>query len=149
MAQSTPYITPPPAGTAPGGDGAALAAESTSGLLRRLGDDLANLLRKELALATAEITESVTQARTGVSAAAAGGGIMLAGFIILLVAASAALALVWPLWLAALVIGAAAVILGLIVFAVGSSKLKARSLRPTRTQEQMRQDREMVRRRTQ
>ena len=46
---STPYVPPPQAADSPNGD---RESQSAFGLLRRLTDELATLLRQELALAT-------------------------------------------------------------------------------------------------
>lgn len=146
MARSTSYI--PPSSTMPPPSDVVHETETTGGLLRRLGEDLATLLRKELALATSEISQSVTEARRGVSGIATGGAVLFAGFLILLLAATAALAEVMEAWLAGLIVGGIVAIIGYAMLAAGRKKLSAGSLKPERTQESLRQDSELLRRRT-
>lgn len=122
---------------------------STTGLLRRLGDDLASLLRKELALATSEVSRSVQDAKQGVAGIATGGAVLFAGFLILLLALTVALAQVMEAWLAGLIVGGIVCIIGFVMLNAGRKKMSATSMKPERTQQSLKQDSELLRRRVQ
>jgi hypothetical protein len=90
-----------------------------------------NLLRKEVILAKAEITQKITQMGYGISSIVIGGGILLAGLIIILNAAVIGLANALPknmLWLSPLIVGAGVITIGLVLLAKGRSNLKAIAL---------------------
>ncbi|HEV7466135.1 MAG TPA: phage holin family protein [Candidatus Dormibacteraeota bacterium] len=86
-------------------------------LMRELAQETGTLVRQELALARAEVTQSAR--RTGVGIGELGGAALIGLFALgcLTVCAIAALALAMPVWLAALIVGVlyggAAAILGL------------------------------------
>lgn len=124
-----------------------LASETAAGLLRRLVDDLATLMRKELALARAEVANSVHDAKTGVVAVLIGGAVLYAGLLVLLIAAVLALALILPPWGAALVVGGATALVGLALLGTARRKLSASNLKPEYTQESLRRNREVFQRR--
>ena len=121
--------------------------DSTTGLLSRLVDELSTLLRKELALAKAELSESVNQAKIGVISLAAGGAVLFAALLVLLSAATFALAHVVSDWLAALIIGVITAIAGFVMLQGGKKKFEASRLTPERTLDAFRRDKEMVERR--
>jgi hypothetical protein len=121
--------------------------DSTTGLLSRLVDELSTLLRKELALAKAELSESLNQAKTGAISLAAGGAVLFAALLVLLSAATFALAHVVSDWLAALIIGVITAIAGFVMLQSGKKKFEASRLTPERTQDAFRRDKEMVERR--
>ncbi|HEX5515608.1 MAG TPA: phage holin family protein [Gammaproteobacteria bacterium] len=121
--------------------------------LRSLFGELANefttLFRQEVALARAETSESISQARSGIVWLAAGGVIAFASLIILLMAAVYGLSEVMhPGW-AALIVGGVALVIGLIAMASGRSHLRARSMMPRRTVESIRRDKDLATRRMQ
>lgn len=140
MAEDTTYV-PPSRPTPVDRD-----PETAVGLLRRLGDDLATLLRKELALATAEVSRGVDDLKTGLASVATAGAVLYAGFLVLLASAVLGLGQVMDLWLAALIVGAVVAIIGFVMLQAGRKKLSAASLRPERAQESLRRDREMLQR---
>lgn len=118
-------------------------------LLSELTSDFSNLFRQEVALARAETSEKVAQARTGVVWLAAGGVIAFASLIILLMAAVYGLSEVMhPGW-AALIVGGVTLLIGLIAMASGRSHLKAKSMMPRRTAESLRRDADVATRRVQ
>ena len=124
------------------------SSESTADLLRRLIDDLSTLVRKELALARAEVMHSVSEAKTGIAGLAAGGAVLHAGFLALLAAAILGLSEVMPAWGAALIVGATAATAGYVMLRSGRQKLRPANLKPEQTQESLRKDKEMLERRT-
>jgi hypothetical protein len=109
-------------------------------LIRDLMHELTLLVRNEAELARAEISEKVSQAGFGVASLAIAAVVLLGGFIILLHAAVYGLALVWPQWLAALVIGGAVTLIGLLLLLAARRKLRPQNLAPRRTTESIRKD---------
>ena len=90
----------------------------------------------------------VTQAGGGVGAVAAGGAVLFAGFIVLLFAAVGALEMVLPPeqapWLAPLIVGAVVTLIGAIALSSGKKKLQAENLKPTRSIDSLRRDRDVA-----
>ena len=119
-----------------------------AGLLSDLWRETTTLVHDEVELAKADITEKVTQAGRGVGAVATGGAVLFAGFLVLLGAAVGALMRVLPPdlapWLAPLIVGAVVAIIGAVMLSGGLKKLKAENLRPDRTLESLRRDRDLA-----
>jgi hypothetical protein len=140
---TTPYGTQ--TGTGPGnGD---RESQSSFALLRRLTDELTTLFRQELALASAEISRSVRLMLAGGASVAAGGAVLFAGFLVLLAAAVLGLATVLQPWLSALVIGAAVAIIGVVLVMAGIRSFDPSTLKPSRTAESLRRDKDVITRR--
>ncbi len=78
--------------------------QPTGELVSQLAEQVSTLVRDELALARAELVEKGKRAGTGAGLFGAAGVLALYGVGGLLVTAAAALALVWPVWLAALLV---------------------------------------------
>jgi uncharacterized membrane protein len=112
-------------------------------LLRRLVDDTATLVRKELALATSEISKSVNDAKAGAVSMVAGGAVLYLGIMFLLAAATLALALFMRGWAAALIVGGVVTLVGVVMVLGGKKKMEP-DLR--RTGESLRKDRDMIER---
>jgi Putative Actinobacterial Holin-X, holin superfamily III len=117
-------------------------------LLTDLSDETRSLLRGEVDLAKAEMSEKVSQAAMAVAALAAGGLVLFAGFLVLLDSAVFGLGKVLEPYglpaLAALIVAIGTMIVGLIILLMGRSALKAENLAPRRTTESLRRDREFV-----
>lgn len=122
-------------------------SQSAFALLRRLTDELTTLLRQELALAAAEFSHSMRLMLTGAASVAIGGAVLFTGLLAMLAAAVLGLATVLQPWLAALVIGAAVVVIGIVLVAVGIRSLDPSTLKPSRTTESLRRDRDVITRR--
>jgi hypothetical protein len=122
-------------------------SQSAIGLLRRLTDELSTLLRQELALATAEIARSMRVLLGGAASIAVGGAVLFTGILAMLAAAVLGLATVLQPWLAALVIGVAIAIIGIILLSVGIRSLDPSTLKPSRTTESLRKDKDVITRR--
>ncbi|HEY7889859.1 MAG TPA: phage holin family protein [Steroidobacteraceae bacterium] len=122
-------------------------SQSAFGLLRRLTDELATLLRQELALATAEVSRSMRAMLLAAASLAAGGAVLFTGLLVMLAAAVLGLATVLHPWLAALVIGAAVTLIGIILAWVGIRALDPSTLKPSRTAESLRKDKDVLTRR--
>ena len=137
-----------PGATEPPKDDRSLAALFT-GLTR----DLSALIRQEIALARAELAEKVGQVRTAVVSLGAGGVVALIGLYFLLQAlvfGVAALLGGWlggqiAVWLAPLLVGLLAVLLGWAVLRKGLRNLRTTSLAPRQTARSLRRDAELVR----
>lgn len=120
--------------------------------LARLFSDLwresTTLIRNEAELAKAEISEKVSAMGTGIASFTMGGAVMFAGFLLVLFAVASALAQVLPTeqasWLAPLIVGATVLFVGWILLAVGRSKIKTESLKPSRIARSFRRDAEVV-----
>jgi hypothetical protein len=123
-------------------------SETMAGLLRRLVDDLSILVRKELALAKAEVTQAVDEAKAGVAGIAVGGAVLYAGFLTVLAALVMLLARVMPAWGAALLVGAVTVIAGYAMVQAARKKFSPTNLKPELTKESLRRDKEVLQRRT-
>ncbi len=114
-------------------------------LLRQLMSEVTILFSKEVSLARAELRENVGGMKTGLIALMSGSIVLLAGVIVLLMAGVYGLATIIDLWLAALIVGGAVTVLGLIMVASGKSKLNGDPLKLRRTAESLREDRQALR----
>ncbi len=123
--------------------------DSAMSLVRRLVDEVSTLFRQEIALASAEVSRSVSDAKAGVGSIATGGAVAFAGLLFLLAAAALGLSEVMQPWLAALIVGVVVAVIGLILLKRGTSKLAPGALTPRRTQESLRRDKELIDRRMQ
>lgn len=118
---------------------------SVGGLLRQLTHEVPSLITKELALAKAELSESLRATKAGAGSVATGGAVLLGGFIILLMSAVYGLSNVMAPWLAALIVGGVVVVIGLIMVSAGKKKFQASSFKPERTIHSVNKDKEAVR----
>ena len=98
---------------------------STSDLVTRAAEQISTLVRDELALAKTEIVSK--SKRVGLGSGLFGGAAMLAlyGIGLLIVLAVVALDLVWPLWLAVLVVAVVVFALAGVAALMGRQQLAA------------------------
>ena len=68
---------------------------SVGGLLRQLTHEVPSLITKELALAKAEMSESIRATKAGAGSVATGGAVLLGGFIVLLMSVCAICIIAW------------------------------------------------------
>jgi hypothetical protein len=122
------------------------SGRSAKDLLRQLVGDVAVLFRKELALAAAEVGQSVDEAKKGATSMVTGGAVLYAGLLFLLAAVALWLATMLPGWAAALIVGGATAIVGLIMVLTGKRKVRARSFAPNRAVDALRKDKNAIRR---
>ncbi len=118
-------------------------------LISDLGREARDLVRGEIALARAEVSEKVSQVNSGVESMTVGGVLIYAGFLVLLYAAVVVLQdLLSPWttqpWVAPLIIGLLSVLIGWAVMRNGRKKLKASNLSPDRTAHSIRRDSETL-----
>ena len=102
-------------------------------LFSSLSKDTTTLVRKEIELAKAEITEELSKAAKSAVSAVIGGMIAYAALILILAAIAIGLANVLPVWLAVLVVGLVVGLIGLILFLGAVKTLKNISLVPRKT----------------
>jgi hypothetical protein len=118
-------------------------------LFKDLWRETSTLVHDEVELVRVEVAEKVDQVGTSIAVIATAAAVLFAGFLILLLAAVNWLALALPEesapWLAPLIIGAIVMIAGFIALNKGRADLKARNLKPERTLESMRRNRELLR----
>jgi len=120
--------------------------QSTGELVTQLSEQVSTLVRDELALAKAEMTEKGKRAGTGVGLLGGGGVLVLYGVGGLLATAVLALDLVWPAWLAALVVTVVVFAVAGVLALVGRGEVKrAAPPVPERAKENVQADVETVR----
>jgi uncharacterized membrane protein YqjE len=116
------------------------------GLIRQLAHEVPALVTKELALAKAEIRETLETTKAGVAAVSGGAIVMLAGLIFVLLAAVYALAVFMQPWLAALIVGVVALIVGYMMVQAGKKQFEASNLTPERTVNSLQKDKDAIQR---
>lgn len=119
---------------------------SVPGLIKSLADDVTRLFSQEVALAKSEVSAALNHIKTGVLSLAIGLGVLFTGFIVLLFAAVAALALVVPFWLSALIVGGVITVIGLVLLMNAKKNLNPDAMVPNRTIDSLKKDEAMVRR---
>lgn len=126
------------------------STRSLGSLFSDLTVETTTLVRKEVELAKAEMSQKLDQMQSGLTSLAAGGAVLYAGFLVLLIAAVAALdALLdqwWPTqWLAPLIVGLVVVIVGFVLLQKGRSDFKPNNLVPRRTFRSLKRDGDLAR----
>jgi putative superfamily III holin-X len=109
-------------------------------LLNTLARDFGTLVRQEVRLASAEMTAKAHSAGRSVLLVATGGGLGAIGLLALVAAGIAALDLLMPLWLSALLVGFALVVAGYLVARLGLEKLRQIKPLPEQTIATVRDD---------
>jgi hypothetical protein len=117
-------------------------------LFSDLTRETVELIRQEIALARAEMSQKISTAEKALVAIAIGAAIMLAGVLILLQALVNGVAMLLPPdlapWLAPLIVGAAIAIIGYAMLKSGRAHLQPENLTPRRTMESLRRDTAVV-----
>ncbi len=115
-------------------------------IFRDLLTQLTALLRNERELAQAEIGEKIDQAARGLALMVGGAVLLIPALVVLLGAAVAAIMQTgMEPYLAALIVGAAALVIGFGLVLIGRNSLKLSRLVPARTLEQLRRDASVAR----
>ncbi|GGM40897.1 hypothetical protein GCM10011608_27040 [Micromonospora sonchi] len=96
---------------------------STAELVQRAAEQVSRLVRDELALARAELTEKGRRAGIGVGLLAGGGALAFFGLGALITAAILLLALVLPAWAAALIVAAALFLVAGVLALIGKRQV--------------------------
>jgi xanthine/uracil permease len=120
------------------------SAESIPELIRDLATDMSTLLGKEIQLAKSEMREAATNVQIAVGAIAGGAVIAMAGLVVLLLSAVLGLSNVLEPWLAALIVGAVALLIGFIMIKGAQKKMSAKALMPERTLDSVKKDTETL-----
>jgi hypothetical protein len=116
---------------------------SLGDLFSDLSRETTTLVRQEVQLAKAELTQSATEAARGIGMLVAGGAVAYAGLLFLLLAIVYGLIEAgWDAWLSALVVGLVVVALGAILVLRARESLKPANLAPRRTVETLKEDQE-------
>jgi hypothetical protein len=126
-----------PAGGAPG--------RSMPELFGDVVSELSSLFRKEVQLARAEMGEKLGSLTGAITPIVAGGVVMLAALIVLMFSVVSLLVYLGvPVGWSQLIVGLGFVLIGYLVLNSGLSRLKATSLVPARTTEQLSRDARVV-----
>ena len=116
-------------------------------LLNALIDDVRRLIRLEFALFKQEMAGNARRLSVGLVAIAVGGVLAFTAWLAIFSAAVIALTIVWPAWLAALVLGAATLMVGGLVLYFGIRRIRAETMVPQRTINTLREDSVWIRER--
>jgi hypothetical protein len=118
---------------------------STIELVKDIAADTSSLVRKEVELAKQELVEAITARLKAAGAMAAAGvfGLFMLGFLAL--ATAAALDVVFPAWLAALIVACGFALIAGPAILFGLRKMKAPPLAPEETVRTVKEDVEWAR----
>ncbi|MGK5556286.1 phage holin family protein [Actinomadura kijaniata] len=121
-------VVPESSATAPApehsdGPGAAPGEQSTGELVSQATQQLTDLVRGELRLAVAEMKDKGRHAGKGAGLFGGAGLVALYGAAALVAAVIAALALVWPVWASALLVGAVLLAVAGVLALVGRKQM--------------------------
>jgi hypothetical protein len=124
---------------------------SLGGLIGDLAQETTTLVRKEVELAKAEMSEKIDKVTGALGSMVAGGAVLYGGFLVLLVAAVAGLDTVldrWysSQWLAPLIVGVVVLIVGYVMLSAGRKKLEKDALVPRRTLRSLQRDASFIQR---
>ena len=119
---------------------------STPELANEVLNDVTLLMKSEGELARAEINESLSQAMAGIASLLIAVGIIIAGLTIVLLAIGTGM-VGWfgmDLWLAQLIMGVLALVIGAVLVGSAKAALKPENLAPTRTARNIKKDARVV-----
>jgi predicted phage tail protein len=126
--------------------------KSLPALFSALTSETVDLVRQEIALARAEMSQKISTAQNAVTSVAIGAAILLAGLFILLQAVVNGVAMFLPPemapWLAPLIVGVVIAIIGYAMLKGGSAKLKPDNLMPHQTMDSLRRDKTVAQEKT-
>ena len=116
---------------------------SLGDLFSDLSRETTTLVRQEVQLAKAELTQSATEAARGIGMLVAGGAVAYAGLLFLLLAIVFGLIEAgWDAWVSALAVGLVVVAIGAVLVLRARESLKPANLAPRRTVETLKEDQE-------
>ena len=114
---------------------------SLGDLFSDLSRETTTLVRQEVQLAKAELTQSATEAARGIGMLVAGGAVAYAGLLFVLLAIVFGLIEAgWDAWLSALVVGLVVVAIGTVLVLRARESLKPANLAPQKTVETLKED---------
>ena len=114
--------------------------EGLGSIVSGIVKDLQEIVRGEVKLAKTEIREDVSAMGKGAASIAAGGIVAFVGFVFLMLSATFALSKWVEMWIAALIVAVALLLIGAILAMSGKKKLSASSLKPTESMESLKED---------
>ncbi len=109
------------------------SGQTVTSLVGDLIGEMSAFIQAEVALARAELRHSAESMRRGMTAMGSGTGLLHAGLLALVAAAILLLDRVWPAWVAALVVGAVTVLIGVGLVMYGKKRALREGLTPERT----------------
>lgn len=109
-------------------------------LFSELARETSTLVRQEVTLAKTEVSDKASRAGKHIGILAAGGALAYAGLLAILAAVIVLLNMVMPLWVAALLVGLAAVVVGYLLVRRGLDALKREDFAPRETIETLKED---------
>jgi uncharacterized membrane protein YqjE len=109
-------------------------------LVTGIVEDLQNVVRGELALAKTELKTEAAGIGKGVAMLAAGAIVGLVAFIFLMLGVTYLLARWLTMWQSAALVGAALLLIAVILLLAGRSKVSAANLTPTQTIDSLKED---------
>lgn len=113
---------------------------TTGELIARLSDQTSTLIRDEMRLAKAELSQSAKHAGVGLGMFGAGGLLALLGSMAAVATAIIALSLVLPTWAAALIVTVALFLIAAVVALLGKKQVEQAKPTPERTMSNVKQD---------
>jgi tetrahydromethanopterin S-methyltransferase subunit G len=111
-------------------------------LFSELSQETTTLIRQEVQLAKTEMSQKASRVGKDVGILAAGGAVAYAGLLAILAGVIALLGLVIPLWLSALLVGLVVAAVGYFLVRKGLDALKREDLAPRQTIETLKEDKE-------
>ena len=117
-------------------------------LVAELSRETVTLVRQEIQLAQAEMTQKASRVGKNVGFLVVGGVVAYTGALALIAAAIIILGKVIPLWLSAAIIGFVIVVVGLILVIKGANTLRRESPAPQETVETLKEDSEWLKNQT-
>jgi Flp pilus assembly protein TadB len=111
-------------------------------LFSELSQETTTLIRQEVNLAKTEMSQKASRVGKDVGFLAAGGAVAYAGLLAIIAGVIALLALVIPLWLSALLVGLVVAAIGYFLVKRGLDALKQEDLAPRETIETLKEDKE-------
>ncbi len=118
--------------------------KSIATLISELTTEMNTLFRQEINLLKTELSEKVGQSQSGATKLVIGGAVTYAGLLFVLGAITLGLSLFIAHWLAALIVGAVVLVIGVSMISSGKSMLQANNLMPRKTMHQLEKDKEVA-----
>jgi Flp pilus assembly protein TadB len=114
-------------------------------LFTELTQETSTLVRQEIQLAKAEMSQKASRVGKDIGFLAAGGAVAYAGFLAILAGIIALLGLVIPVWVSALLVGIVVAVIGYFLVRKGLDALKQEDPAPQETMESLKEDRQWMR----
>ncbi len=118
---------------------------SIAELITRLSREAATLVRKEVQLAKAEMSQKASRVGKNVGFLVVGGVVAYTGLLALVAAVILVLGLVIPYWLSAAIVGLVIAAIGAVLVVKGANTLRQEEPTPRETVETLQEDKEWLR----